>query len=129
MTKTYEVAKELTQLNNVYVMAYLCMSLKKFNSLSKEQQAVLEKAGVAYTAATKKASDDETERTVAAMVKAGTKFYSLNQKEGEGFAKVLAPVYTTWREKVGTEIYDETKAFVDKAKKAGTGKPAQKGKK
>jgi len=129
MTKTYEVAKELTQLNNVFAMAYLCMSLEKFNSLSKEQQDILEKAGSVYTTATKKASDDETARTVAAMVKAGTKFYSLKPKEGEEFQKLLAPVYKTWREKVGVEIFDETKAFVDKAKTVTTGKKTKKGKK
>ncbi len=118
MTKTYEVAKELTQLNNVYCMAYLVMNLKKFNSLSKEQQAIIEKAGAAYAATTRKASDDETARVVGIMEKTGLKFHSLNAQEMEPFQKAMEPIYKTWRDKIGAEIFDETKSFTEAAKKA-----------
>ncbi|OPY87175.1 MAG: C4-dicarboxylate-binding periplasmic protein precursor [Smithella sp. PtaU1.Bin162] len=118
MTKTYEVAKELTQLNNVYCMAYLVMNLKKFNSLSKEEQAALEKAGAAYTASLRKATEEQDRRVVQAMEKTGLKFYSLNAKEMEPFQKILEPIYKSWRDKIGAEIFDDTKAFVEKAKKA-----------
>lgn len=117
MTRTYEIAKELTQLNSGVVMAYLVMNLNKFNSLTKEQQAIIERAGAVYASGTRKASEDETTRTVGIMEKTGLKFHSLNAQEMEPFQKAMEPVYKTWRDKIGAEIFDETKAFTEAAQK------------
>ncbi|PKN68968.1 MAG: hypothetical protein CVU54_12745 [Deltaproteobacteria bacterium HGW-Deltaproteobacteria-12] len=117
MTKTYEVAKELTQLNNAYTFALLVMNLKKFNSLPKDQQAAIVKAGDAYTVALRKASQEQDVRVIAAMEKTGVKFHSMTAKEQEPFKKAVEPVWKTWREKVNPEIFDEFQAFVKKNKK------------
>lgn len=113
MIKTYEIAKEVSQLNT-YCSAIVVMNLDKFNSLSKEEQDALEKGGRAYSETTKRVSSEETERNVAAMKKTGVKYYSLTSEEVTRFQKLMNPVYRKWRKKIGSEIFDEMRNFANK---------------
>jgi len=112
-TKTYEIAKEITSLNNALGITFLVMNLETFNSLSPEQQATLEEAGRAYIQAQREASETETERVVAEMGDTGANFYSLSEAEMAPFREAVAPVYDVWRKQIGEEYFAETQAYIE----------------
>jgi TRAP-type C4-dicarboxylate transport system substrate-binding protein len=111
-TKTYEVAKEITSLNNTLGMTFLVMNLDKFNSLTPEQQATMEEAGRAYIAAQREASMTETERVVAEMEATGAVYYSLNAEEVIPFREAVEPVYDKWRSQIGEAYFAETEEYI-----------------
>ncbi|MCD6574468.1 TRAP transporter substrate-binding protein [Candidatus Aerophobetes bacterium] len=97
--KFYEVQKYLTEANYIYMPGPFCVGLKWWNSLSPEDQKIIElaaKSAVAYTNALTEAEDQKYKKLIA---ESGVQIYELSDEERAAFIEKAQPVYDSFIKK------------------------------
>jgi TRAP-type C4-dicarboxylate transport system substrate-binding protein len=111
-TKSYEVAKEVTGTKNALGVAYLCMNLEKFNSMTPAQQETLIAAGKAFAEEQHRARAEEEDRVIKEMVDEGASYKELDLEQIKPFQEAVQPVYDKWRITIGEDFFSDTEQFI-----------------
>jgi TRAP-type C4-dicarboxylate transport system substrate-binding protein len=111
-TKSYEVAKEITGTKNALGVAYLCMNLDKFNSMTPAQQETLLAAGKAFAAEQHRARAEEEERVIKEMTDEGASYKELTPEQIKPFYDAVKPVYDKWRVTIGEDYFADTEQYI-----------------
>jgi C4-dicarboxylate-binding protein DctP len=111
-TKTYEVADQVTILDNAYCSAFLLVGMDYWNSLDANTQALLEKAGDAYTTTCRAGREAEDQMCKSTFEENGVEVYYLTDEEKQAFSDACEPVRQAWKEKIGADLYDMAADYI-----------------
>jgi len=102
--KFYEVQKYLTVANYIYMPGPFCVGLKWWNSLSPEDQRIVEMAAKSATLYTNRLTEAEDEDYKRLIAEEGVEIYELTDEERAAFVEKVGPVYDYFIKKgVATE--------------------------
>lgn len=104
--KLYEVQSHLTKWNYAYDCLVMTCSEKLWNSLSEEDQAVFAEAGAAACAAEVAASREADAGNFQLMADNGMTITELTDAEMQAFKDAAAPIYDTYRDQIGDEVFE-----------------------
>lgn len=104
--KLYEVQSHLTKWNYAYDCLVMTCSDKLWNSLSEEDQAVFAEAGAAACAAEVAASREADAGNFQLMADNGMTITELTDAEMQAFKDAAAPIYDTYRDQIGDEVFE-----------------------
>lgn len=105
-SKLYEVQNYLTKWNYAYDCLVMTCSQKLWDSLSDEDKALFEEAGAAACAAEVAASREADAGNFQLMADNGMTITELTDAEMAAFKDAAAPVYETYRDQIGDEVFE-----------------------
>lgn len=113
----YEQLKYLTEFPHIYDPYIVCMSQKAWDSLSADQQKVVQD-GVKYFCEQERLLNEKyDEENKKKEQDAGIEFYTPTEEEGQQFIDATKGVEQMIRKDVGDELVDEFKAAIAEAEK------------
>lgn len=112
--KFFEVQKYLTITNHVYSPWIVTVSKKFWDSLSKDEKAVLQKAAVASRDFERKDTRDEAAKALAALKAKGMQVNELSPAEAARMRDKLTRVNAGVAAQVGMDLWNETQAQLSK---------------
>lgn len=116
-SKFYEVQKYLSVTNHVYSPWIVTASKKWWDTLSKDEQAVLMKAAVASRDFERKDTRDEAARALADLKGKGMQVNELTPAETSRMRGSLTKVNATVASSVGMDLWNETQQALAKLRK------------
>ena len=102
--KYYEVNKYYSITHHIYTAEPLIISLDRWNSLTPEQQEVLQKAASEACAFERQQSDSMEADNIEAIKAAGTEVNELTPEAVEAFKAALVPIYEKYEGQYGEMI-------------------------
>ena len=104
-SKLYEVQSYLTKWNYAYDCLVMTCSQKLWDSLTEDEQALFAEAGAAACAAEVAASREADAGNFQLMVDNGMQITELTDAEMAAFKDAAAPIYDTYREQIGDDVF------------------------
>lgn len=102
----YEVQEYLSLTEHVNNFLAFIMNQSTFDSLSAEQQAVVEKAAENYVKLQRQMELDDTERSVQDLADAGLTVNEVSEENKKAFKDALEPMYEKYSKEFGQELFD-----------------------
>ena len=102
--RVYEVQDYITTWHYSYDPAFLMMSLQKWESLSPEQQEMVQTAATEAMDWQKELTREQTAEGVALLEAEGMEVYEPTPEELDAFAAAAAPAFDKWADKVGMDL-------------------------
>lgn len=104
--KFYEVQKYLSLTEHVNNFLAFIMNKNKFDSLSADQQAVIEKAAENYVKLQRQMEVEDTDKSVQDLANAGLAVNEVSEENKQVFKDALKPMYEKYSKEFGQELFD-----------------------
>ncbi|WP_110113073.1 DctP family TRAP transporter solute-binding subunit [Bacillus sp. CGMCC 1.16541] len=105
-SKLNEVQDHITMWNYSYDPLILGMNKKKFDSLSKEDQAIIQKAADNANAYQIELAREKEEEQIAELKEAGMQFYYPTEEELTKFKEASQPIYDQYKDVWGADLLE-----------------------
>ncbi|MGL4606661.1 MAG: TRAP transporter substrate-binding protein [Eubacteriaceae bacterium] len=110
-SKFYEVQKYLSTTEHVNNFLSLIINKNLFESLSQEDQKIIEDAGKAYVAEQRKLELEDNQKSVEKLAKEGMQVNELTQEERASFRTALQPMYDKYKATFGEELFNMAEKY------------------
>lgn len=104
--KFHEVQKYISLTEHVNNFLAFIMNQNKFDSLSADQQAVIEKASKNYVKLQREMEIEDTDKSVQDLADAGLAVNEVSEEEKQVFKDALKPMYEKYSKEFGQELFD-----------------------
>jgi tripartite ATP-independent transporter DctP family solute receptor len=111
--KFYEVQKFYSLTGHVFSATMALMNKSFFDKLPKDLQKLVRDEGRAFVLAQRKMLDANESKQLEELKQKGMKVNTLTPDQKKAFVKATAPVYDTFRDKIGADLVDLAKKIAN----------------
>ncbi|KQB93104.1 MULTISPECIES: TRAP transporter substrate-binding protein [Geobacillus] len=112
--KFYEVQKHLSLTKHVYTPFVFLVSKKFWDTLSSEEQKILQEAAIEAGKYQRQLSREEDQKALDELKKTGVKINEISDQERQKMAEIIQPVVETYAKKFGDDLVNELYNELDK---------------